>query len=401
LIRGITRTQLAAAAVCTLALSVDTVEIALGNVLSTVFSAPPYLAKPRDLSWVLSSVFVGAAVGAPVFGWAARRFGTRRCLASALVFLAVTSVLAACAPSLGWLGAMRLLSGISVGAIPPLLIAYLAVLAPPQHRGLVIFWVSGIAALAPPAALFAVRALLATGEHATTGWRWALGGAGLLALIAGWLFTKVPELEGSPSSQPIARRDEDSLASARRRFVPLAFLYFLLPWATVGFPLLTGPLLLQRGYDLSRALLYVALSTVGPAISPLVAGTIIDRFSRRASLTAATVVMFGALALFIAGRAPATTMAALVAFGMASSLYLALLTTYAAESFSREARTTVTSIAWAINRVASVIAPIALLLLVQPGSDFLTLWPVGVALICSLFFIFLSRPTTKPGEVVD
>jgi len=396
----ITRTQLWAAAVCSLALAVDTVEIALGNVLSTVFSAAPYLAKPADLSWVLSSVFVGAAVGAPLFGWAAGRFGTRRCLATALGLLALTSVLAACAPSLGWLGVMRLLSGLSVGAIPPLLIAYLAVLAPPQHRGLMIFWVSGIAALAPPAALFGVRALLASGEHATTGWRWALGAAGLLALVASWLFTKVPD-------DPVATADSSSRGEtlshtpARRRFVPLAFLYFLIPWATVGFPLLTGPLLLQRGYNLGHALLYVALSTVGPALSPLIAGTFIDRVSRRTALTASTVVMLCALLLFVSGKAAGTTMAALVAFGMASSLYVTVLTTYAAESFSRQARTTVTSIAWAINRVASVIAPIALLLLVNPGSDFMTLWPVGVALICALFFIFLSRPTTKPGQVVD
>lgn len=398
--QNLTRKELWAAAVCTIALSVDTAEIAFGNLLSTVFSAPPYSASSRDLSWVVASVFVGAVVGAPTFGKAAQHWGTRRCLAVALAALCVTSLLAAAAPSLGWLGAMRLLSGLSLGAIPPLLIAYLTVLAPPRHRGLVILWVSGIAALAPPIALFGVRALMAHPSYATTGWRWALAGAGLVALCAAVLFLGLPE---DVKARPPAGVCAESVSSVarRRRFIPLAALYFLLPWASIGFPLLTGPLLLARGYDLSRALLYVAMSAVGPAVAPLIVGLFVDRLSRRVALAACTASMLGAAALFVFGTSAAMLMTALLVFGIAAALYLALLTLYAAEIFPTSIRTTATSIAWAINRGAAVIAPIVLLSLVGRSGSITPLWPVGVALLLSLVFVFLSKHAGSAGRAVD
>jgi MFS transporter, putative metabolite:H+ symporter len=64
-----------AALLCAVGFGIDLMEISVGNALSAVFSAPPYALSPRSLAWLLSSVYVGAVIGAPLLGWAADRNG--------------------------------------------------------------------------------------------------------------------------------------------------------------------------------------------------------------------------------------------------------------------------------------------------------------------------------------
>jgi putative MFS transporter len=72
---------------------------------------------------------------------------------------------------------MRFFSGLSLGALPPLIIAYLTALAPPRFRGVYIFWTCAFGFLAGPAAVFSIRWLTLLHPWGVEGWRWPFTGA--------------------------------------------------------------------------------------------------------------------------------------------------------------------------------------------------------------------------------
>jgi putative MFS transporter len=401
--RPITSLHLVAAVACALALAMDMLEMTMGNVLSTVFSAQTDRVNGSDLSWVLASVYLGAVLGAPIIGWISDRRGIRTCLAASLAWLAVMSCLAGASATVLELTVFRFLSGLALGAIPPLLIAYLTRIAPVRYRGAFIFWVCGGAALVPPFAMLLIRWVIRL--QPLQGWRWPLYGAGVLALAAGCVLARLPETHAWPAMSASAtsaqRVDnvEDGLRN-RGRFTFVACIYFLLPWATVGFPLLTGPILLRQGYDLNQALLYVTLVTVGPSIASFLATPFVDRFDRRVILAACAVLMIGTVALFAGARSPASVGAALIVFGVAGALYVTALTLYAAEIFPPEVRTFATSSAWAINRAASAIVPLILVPLVGLHSVAMSMLPICVALGASVLLIGVRSPNGAARRAV-
>jgi putative MFS transporter len=385
-----------------LALAIDMIEIAIGNVLATVFSSQSHRMNSTDLSWLLASMYFGAVLGAPVIGWISDRRGIRTCLAAALAWLALMSCLAGASVTLLQLSVFRFLSGLALGAIPPLLIAYLTRIAPARHRGAFIFWVCGSAALVPPLALLLIRWLIRL--HPLDGWRWPFYGAGVLALVAGGVLARLPESHAWPAAGTAAaagrRADDVDGERNRGRFAFVACIYFLLPWATVGFPLLTGPILLRQGYDLNQALLYVTLATVGPSIASFLSTPFVDRFDRRVILAGCAVLMIGAVATFVVAESPAGLAAALIVFGIAAAIYVTALTIYAAEIFPAAVRTFATSSAWAINRAASAIVPLILVPLAGIHSVAMAMLPICVALGASVLLIGVGSPNGAARRAV-
>jgi putative MFS transporter len=378
------------------------IEMAIGNVLSTVFSAQSGAVSSVDLSWMLAAVYLGAVLGAPVIGWISDRRGIRTCLVASLAWLALMSCLAGASATVLELSVFRFLSGLALGAIPPLLIAYLTRIAPARHRGAFIFWVCGSAALVPPFAMLLIRWVIRL--QPLEGWRWPLYGAGVLALVAGGALARLPESHAWPDAGVSAGSDQPVGAVARRRnrrrIAFTASIYFLLPWATVGFPLVTGPILLRQGYDLNQALLYVTLVTVGPSIASFLTTPFVDRFDRRVILAGCAVFMIGAVAMFALARSPASLATALIAFGIAAAIYVTALTIYAAEIFPSEVRTFATSSAWAINRAASAIVPLILVPLLGIHSVAMSMLPICVALGASLLLIGMGSPNGAARRAV-
>jgi putative MFS transporter len=165
--------------------------------------------------------------------------------------------------------------------------------------------------------------------------------------------------------------------------------------------LLTGPILLSQGYDLSQALLYVTLATVGPSLGSFVTTSFVDRFDRRVILAGCALVMIVAVAVFAVARSPTNLASALIAFGVATAIFITALTIYAAESFTSRVRTFATSSAWAINRAASAIVPVILLPLLNAHSGFISMVPIWVALAASLSLIVWFGPEGAARRVVS
>jgi len=406
------------ALVCGLGLAFDIFEMALGGVLSAVFSAPPNTLAAGSLAWLLSSVFWGAIVGAPALGWVADRFGRRTTLALALFCVGAFSLAAVLGRSALELSVLRALAGIGLGAYPPVMMAYLTDQLPPPRRGSVVLSVTALAALALPGAAFTVRALTPLNPLGLEGWRWAfaLGGAG--ALLTSAAFIGLPEsprwLDKRGRSVDAARAYTrfaasrtvggvsraaygSSLASVgaappsssripRQRLVTSA-LSLLAPWITAALPLISGAVLMQKGFKLPDTLLFIGLGSLGPTLSSLVAAPLIDRLERRVSVAVLWSVAFLASAAFIASSAPTLVVASYFAFGFFSAPATPALALYVAEAFPTAVRAHASSTAWAMNRLGSATAPLILLPMVRTHGPASVLALIALLLLVGLLLL--------------
>jgi putative MFS transporter len=164
------------------------------QVLSIGFSAPS-IAKTFGLSMPQALqtgtvFFVGMLIGAFVFGRLADRIGRRPVLLMAVVIDACFGVASAFAPDFTWLLALRLMTGIGVGATLPVDYTMMAEFLPSDRRGrwlvlLESFWALGTIALA-------VLALWAVG-WGDDAWRVIFLVTGIPALIGIVLRWYIPE----------------------------------------------------------------------------------------------------------------------------------------------------------------------------------------------------------------
>ena len=390
--------QFLAVSVCALGLGVDLLEMSLGNALAAVFSVPPYQLSGLSLGWILSGVYLGAVVGSPVLGWVGQRIGLQRMLCWLLLGLAVTAGLCAASPGPNWLGIGRILSGLVLGPYPPLMIAYLSQILPPRRRGTLIFAASGVAYLAPPAGVFLVRGLSGSAPLGLDSWRWPFAVSAALALCVAAAARWLAPISPGPSQQHSAAAAAP-VGQQRARFALAAALYFLSPWATVAFPLLTGPILLHRGLSLQDSLLHVGLATFGPIIGTFTLGPLMDRVERRTSLVLFAVMMLVTAVGFVALPYAAVTTIAVVLFSTGVALYTPALTVYGAELFPYRSRAAATSTAWALNRLAACLAPIVLIAVCGSSATVL-IGSVCIALIASILLV-RAGPSGSMGKALD
>jgi putative MFS transporter len=152
---------------------------------------------------------------------------------------------------------------------------------------------------------------------------------------------------------------------------------------------------------LSQALLYVALTTVGPSIGSFITTSFVDRFDRRVLLTGCSLVMIVAIATFALSRSSVSVAGALIVFGIAGAILVTMLTIYAAEIFPSQVRTFATSSAWAANRAAAAIVPVILLPILHAHSVLLSMLPMCAALGAAALSIVLFGPDGAARRVVN
>jgi len=387
----LTRRHLVVAVVCAFAFGVDLSEVSLGGALSTIFTGPPYGLRGFFLGSLVAAVYVGSVAGAPLGAWLWGRLGYRWTFALLMVWLALTSALAALSPTAFELTGARLLSGLSLGAYPPLMVAYIREVAPARRRGFLLSLTCALAYLAPPLCLIVVRTLTMARPLGIEGWRWLFAGVTPLCLAAAAAYLWLPE-GTSGSSVRSATSDAVGNGGRRRsrfdrRIILLVLLYFLIPWASVGFPIVTGPALLARGLSLSSSLGYISAAAAGPFVSTLLAGAFLDRLRRQPVMLACAGLMLAGVGAFFIVQAGPGLAAIVIAISALSSTYLAVMTLLGAELFRPDQAPGATAWAWSLNRVGSAIAPIVLLALMQDNQVATVVGAISFALIASMAVI--------------
>ncbi len=414
---------------CALGFGFDLAELGLGNVLSAVFSAPPVSAAPSKLSWLIAAPYIGGIIGAPAFGWLADRHGRRSTLVVMMVSLGIFSLLGSQAHLIETLTVYRILCGLTLGAFPPVIIAYMTDLLPARGRGRVLMMTCAAAILGIPLSVFFVRWLTPIHPLGIDAWRWAfiLYGAGSiltgLALVAApetvrWLvkagrqdqaLAVLRRLGGKREIFPVEESNYSPAVSgpeaapvAVKAWQVLAFVAFsfLSAWATVAFPVLSGAILVQKGVKVPDALLYVGIASLGPFVSMLGSSFVIDRFGRRPVLWGAGVVMLLTASAFALGTVPWLFIASGLVFQIANSIFVPTTSMYMAEVFSTRSRGRATSSLWAVNRFGCVIAPLFLLPVLH------TRGPMALFIIIAVMFVLCMAilavmPRGRAGLTVD
>ncbi|MBI1172388.1 MFS transporter [bacterium] len=426
----VTGLHLLIVAACALGFSFDLAEIVFGSILGTIFSAPPLVVPQEMLSLLLAAVYVGAILGAPLGGWLADRHGRRLTMIVTLLVLALTSMAAAFSPGIWALIVARGLSGLALGAYPPLMTAYLADILPPSRRGPLTMAAIAVGYVGPPALIFAVRGLTPVMPLGLEGWRWAFVIGGLGALICAGLFMLVPE-----SPRWLARRGRAGAAAGAlgtllasravmaarptpaklrrpgpagemarqtylRRLAFLLVIFFLSPWATSGFSLLSGAVLVQKGINVRDSLLYVGISNFGPILGTILGAFFIDRLDRRAALSVAALAMAVFGIAFGATARPEVLMASGLAFNLVTSMFLPVLVIYAAELFTTPRRAVTTSVAWGANRIGSALVPLALLPLLREAGSMPVFVVIGGTLVLFAAVVLGFGPGGMAGRAL-
>jgi putative MFS transporter len=327
----------------------------------------------------------------------------------------------------------RLLAGIALGAYPPLMLAYLADILPAARRGTLTMMAIAFAALGQPLGLFLIRWLTPIHPFGLDGWKcvFIVGSAG--AVAAALLFRFIPESprwlaatgRGAeaeagyaafaassavlpPKAPPPAPEVEDSPPPAGswfkrygRGLAVMGGLYFLGPWARVGFPLTTGAVLIAKGFKLTDTLLFIAVASFGPFFGTFLAAFGADRLARRTAIALGATAMALAVGVFAINTSPAGLIAGALGFQLISNIYLAVLAIYAAELFPTRYRSSASSATWAVNRVASAAAPLVLFHLLQTEGANTMLALIASALVASVLLVLAFGPRGRAGRPVD
>lgn len=429
-------------AACALGLGFDLAEIALGGVLSAMFSAPPHLVDPKTLSWLLAAAYIGVIGGASLGGWLADHHGRRRVMLVVLLFLAATSAAAAASPDMDFLILARGLSGLALGAYPPLMGAYLTDILPARRRGPLIMVAVALGTLGPLILIFVVRWLTPIEPLGIEAWRWAFIIGAVGAAICALMFWHIPESprwlisQGrlaearatlamfgiafetkagteptgghgevpAPIASPDRGRGGEAAGLDRRSFARrmgfLVAIYFLTPWATVGFPVLSGAVLIAKGIDVKDSLLYIGVSSLGPTIGAIIAGLVIDRIERKTALLICAAAMAVLGLVFGGADLPLWLVTTGLLFNLLIAIFLPVLVIYAAELFPTGQRARATSWAWAARGIGSALTPLALLPLLKSSGPLAMFAVMGATLAAFAALLALFGPRGEAGRAI-
>jgi MFS transporter, DHA2 family, multidrug resistance protein len=132
-----------------------TLSVMLASVMQALDNTIANVALPRiqgslsssqdQMSWVLTSYIVAAAIMTPLSGWLAGRFGRRRIFLFSIFGFTVASALCGLAQSLPQIVIARLLQGICGAALIPMSQAVMLDINPPErHAKAMALWVMGV-----------------------------------------------------------------------------------------------------------------------------------------------------------------------------------------------------------------------------------------------------------------
>jgi AAHS family benzoate transporter-like MFS transporter len=261
----------------------------LGAVGPSLLDHSAWNVTKSTLGLLGSLTALGMPLGSVAAGWAGDLYGRRTPMVISLCWLSLWMLLSAVAGSLGFFAATRFATGIGLGALIPLVTAYVSDAATARHRNLQVG--TALTGLAIGGIITGVlgRALLPAGDFRTL---FLFGVFPLVLIPVVWRL--VPATVHAPT-----RQAEETATSANRLSPLLAAPHrraTLLFWAATfsGLVLVYGAgtwlptLMVKNGYDLSSSLEFSIAFNAGAVVGTLGAVVIADR----GHLKAATVTSF-------------------------------------------------------------------------------------------------------------
>jgi putative MFS transporter len=434
-------------ALCGFGMFCDAIELSMTHVLGTVLSSHGSTVHHDDLTLLMSATFIGGAIGAPVIGWFADRQGRKKVLIATLAGFGVTSIASGLLSDIDMVTAMRLASGLFLGAYLPVMTTYLADILPPGSRGRWVLVVMMIAAVGGAAGPFITRQMTVLQPLGLEGWRWALmlgGIGGILAAIgafwlpesARWLATvgrvdeargvlqrfersarnAIPpqsaavdtsaEVTGTAAAAPIPAEPvlTEKVSLWQREYRARTLLFFSLqatvPWLQIGFLSASGLVLAKRGLAVEDSLLYTTVTGLGSPIGGLLGAIIADKFERPTLLAfcgfSCAVLAF----CFVLAPSPAVLMGAGLLYNALTAIFVPILMVLGAELLPTAVRGSLTTGGYACNRISAIVLPMTLLPLIYATSDIVVFGLLATLLVVvSLVILRYAQRGTRGSSL--
>ncbi|WP_072314311.1 MFS transporter [Agrococcus sp. Marseille-P2731] len=374
-----------------------------------------------DKGWIASVGFMGMALGATLGGLLADRIGRRSVFALTLLVYGLATGASALVGSLAALLVLRFVVGLGLGAELPVASTLISEFAPKRIRGRVVVWLEAFWAVGWIAAAVIGTFVVGTSDD---GWRWGLAigmAPALFSIVVRWGMpesvrfleskgrfseaertvrpfeeaagiaapSSLPDLEPSAAVQQGTADAVQATAgeprvsiwspALRRRTIALWTVWFCINFSYYGAFIWIPSLLVEQGFSLVRSFEFTLIITVAQLPGYAVAAFLIERWGRRPTLTA---FLIGS-ALAAAWYGTASTEAMIIAAGCTLSFFnlgaWGALYAIGPELYPTNVRGTGTGAAAGFGRIASILAPLAVPLLLGSGGGSLLLFGVFAA----------------------
>jgi len=398
--------------------------------IKKVFSLSPFMQGA-----VVSSLLVGATVGALVAGPLSDRFGRRPVLISAAIIFIVGALLAALTPNAAILIVARFVLGLAVGTASLLVPLYIAEMAPADVRGALVNFNQLMITVG-----ILVSYLVGYALASAQGWRWMLGLAVVPAAMLGLGMLFLPETPRYLVSRHLPERaravlrrirSETSVEGELNEIIAVeeqerresrGWDELLQPWVRpmllvgVGlavFSQITGintiiyfaPSTFQAtGFGASASILATAGVGVVLVVGTILAIMFIDRLGRRSMLLIAFAGMGVSLGLMgLAYLLPnlsgvvgwlaiacVTVYIAFFSFGLGAVIWVVV-----SEIYPLTVRGSGMAMATTGHWVANFVVSLTYLSLIQAIGETFTLWLYAVMCVGAFLFCYFLVPETK------
>ena len=349
----------------------------LGTVGPSLLAYKPWGAGPPTLGLLGSVTAFGMPIGAFVAGRASDTWGRRLPLVATLAWVSLGMIVAGLAPNLTVFGLGRFLTGIGIGALTPLIVAYVADWARPHRRTLHVgLALTGIA-VGGLVVAFVGRAVLPGVPFQSL---FLVGAIPLLLLPVCWY--AIPA--GLPD-QDIAVHAEDGAATGeplRELFGPRYRAATIL-FAVAGFfglVLVYGAstwlptLMVQAGYDLRSALEFAMAFNGGAILGTIAAAMIADRGHLKSSTVVCFLCAAVAMVVLSSGHARWVILLMSAVAGLGTLGTQNLVNGYVAHFYPARLRGSALGVSLGLGRFGSILGPsyvtLILVVFVVPAAGF-------------------------------
>lgn len=401
--------------------ALDAMDVGLISFVIAALAAHWGISK-GDGSLIASAGFAGMAIGASVGGLLADRIGRRSVFALTLLVYGLATGASALAMGVGTLIALRFVVGLGLGAELPVASTLMSEFAPARIRGRVIVWLEAFWALGWILAAVIGTFVAASGP---TGWRWALA-IGLVpaaySLVvrlgmpesvrfleakgrtdeaerivrsfeesAGITADGVHGAEGAEGAATVLAAEEAPAADhvettggiwsagLRARTAGLWAVWFFINLAYYGAFIWIPTLLVDRGFTLTHSFAFTLIITIAQIPGYAAAAWLIEVLGRRWTLT----TFLAGSALSALGYGMADSEATILVAGCLLSFFnlgaWGALYAIGPELYPTMVRGTGTGAAAAFGRVASIMAPFLVPVLVAAGGQLLAFGAFALA----------------------
>lgn len=405
--------------------ALDAMDVGLISFIIAVL-AQQWSLSPAETGWIASVGFIGMAIGAGVGGLLADRLGRRQVFAITLLIYGVATGASALVGGVAMLLVLRFFVGLGLGAELPVASTYVSEFAPAAIRGRLIVILEAFWAIGWTAAAVVGYFVIPASEN---GWRWAfaLGAVpAAYAMVVRWGLPESPRWLASrgrfaqadrivssletdaalqrvqvtrrePVVEPLAVNASSRMRTLwapefRLRTLSVWAVWFCVNFAYYGAFIWIPSILVAAGYDLVRSFGFTLLITLAQLPGYAVAAWLIEAWGRR--ITLSVFLAGSAVSAVLFGVADSET--AIIAAGMALSFFnlgaWGALYAVTPEIYPTSLRATGAGWAAGVGRIASIIAPLLVPVLLARG---------GAPLAFIVFSVFFVIATVAAWGLVD